>query len=259
MSAVQEYLRQAADAGLVGEATGLCFVADRYDDPFTGRKQVLVEYCDPRLPASADALEALVRALHGRGPAADAVLLRVVGDRRLPPPWRPRLTYVRHRRRSRPAPAAGGGPAVRPATSADDARVHDWLVQAFRNAYPGQDVDPHHAGVADIMASPGRRSFIAEVDGVPVGHGTVLVDERDAVTGEEFAELVDTLVDDPRHRRAATAALVAAIAEATGGRALCGHVVHPYEPQGARHAEGVLRALTSGDWSVDHCFWERPW
>ncbi|MGW7611346.1 hypothetical protein ACWGKW_29600 [Streptomyces sp. NPDC054766] len=262
MTATREYLRQAASAGLADEAAGFGFVADRCDDPFTGRRQVLVEYCDPGLPASPAALEALRTALRARGHEADAVLLRVAGDHRLPTPWRPRLTYVRHDR----SPATGAantsspvGLTVRRATRADDPRVRDWLVQAFRNAYPGQEIRSGHPGVADIMAAPGRLSFIAELHGEPIGHGTVLTSEQDSVTGEEFAELVDTLVDDAQSRRAAIAALVAAAVEATEGRPLCGHVVHPYEPEAARGADSVLRALVAGDWSVDHCFWESPW
>ncbi|MFI0960771.1 hypothetical protein ACH4S8_05060 [Streptomyces sp. NPDC021080] len=260
MTATREYLRRAASAGLAGEAAGFGFVADRCDDPFTGRRQILVEYCDPGLPASPAALDALRGALRARGLEADAVLLRVGGDLRLPAPWRPRLTYVRHDR----GPAAGAAPCpagltVRPATRADDARVSDWLVQAFRTTYPGQEVTSAHPGVADIMAAADRLSFIAELHGEPIGHGTVLTAEQDSVTGEEFTELVDTLVDDARHRRAAIAALVAAAVEATEGRPLCGHVVHPYEPGAARSADSVLRALVAGDWSVDHCFWESPW
>lgn len=262
MTAAQEYLGRAASAGLLREAGGFGFVADRCDDPFTGRRQVLVEYCDPGLPASPDALEALRRALRARGDEADAVLLRVAGDLRLPAPWRPRLTYVRHDRT--PAAPGGGAPSpagltVRPATPADDPRVRAWLVQAFRNAYPGQDVEPGHPGVTAVMDAPDRLSFIAELHGEPIGHGTVLDREQDSVTGEEFAELVDTLVDDADTRRAAIAALVAAAVRATGGRPLCGHVVHPYEPEAARGADSVLRALVAGDWSVDHCFWESPW
>ncbi|MEU6275035.1 GNAT family N-acetyltransferase [Streptomyces populi] len=262
MKAAREYLRRAASAGLAGEAAGFGFVADRCDDPFTGRRQILVEYCSPGLPASPAALDALRGALRARDHEADAVLLRVDGDLRLPAPWRPRLTYVRHDRdpaagtRGAPSPA---GLTVRPAARADDARVHDWLVQAFRNAYPGQEIASEHPGVADIMAAPDRLSFIAELHGEPIGHGTVLISEQDSVTGEEFTELVDTLVDDARHRRAAVAALVAAAVEAAGGRPLCGHVVHPYEPGAARAADNVLRALVAGDWSVDHCFWESPW
>jgi hypothetical protein len=262
VTATREYLRHAASAGLADEAGGFAFVADRCDDPFTGRRQILVEYCDPALPASPVALDAMRTALGARGHEADAVLLRVVGDLQLPAPWRPRLTYVRHDRV--PAGGADGatspaGLTVRPATHADDARVRDWLVQAFRNAYPGQEIESGHPGVAGILAAPGRLSFIAELHGEPIGHGTVLTSEQDSVTGEEFAELVDTLVDDAQSRRAAIAALVAAATEATEGRPLCGHVVHPYEPEAARGADSVLRALVAGDWSVDHCFWESPW
>jgi hypothetical protein len=259
----EEYLRHAASVGLVDEVHGLRFVSDRYDDPFSGRRQVLVEYCDPGLPASPSALTSLREALRGRGPELDAVVLRVVGDGQLPPPWRRRMTYVRHERRAAPAgdtpvrPA--GGLTVRQATGGDDDRVRGWLVQAFRNSYPGHQVDPGHPAVKGIMADPCRLSFIAEADGRPIGHGTVLTGEQDPVTGETFAELVDTLVDDPSHRRAAITALVTAIVHATEGSVLCGHVMHPKEPAEARQAEGVLRALVAGDWSVDHCFWECPW
>ncbi|ARX85264.1 hypothetical protein [Streptomyces alboflavus] len=255
-----DYLERARQAGLVAEVRGHRYVADRYDDPFTDRRQILVEYCDPGLPADAAALGALRDQLREHHATAEAVLLRVTGGAALPAPWRPRLTYICHE------PSAGTTPShtrpavsVRPATPDDDALVHDWLVQAFRNAYPGQEVDAHHSGIEAVVANPGRLSFIAQVAGVPIGHGTVLADERDEVTGEAFAELVDILIDDAEHRREATSALVDAAARATAGRRLCGHVVHPHEPGQARQADVVLQTLLSADWSVDHAFWESTW
>ncbi|KUJ69270.1 hypothetical protein ACZ90_13080 [Streptomyces albus subsp. albus] len=251
------YLARAERAGLVDEVLGYRYVADRYDDPFTARRQVLVEYCDPGLPGDAAALDGLRDRLRERYPEAESVLLRVPGSGSLPPAWRPRLTYIRHDRAAPAAgPDAGTAVRVRPAADGDDSRVHGWLVQAFRNAYPGQEVDARHAGIGEIMAAPGRLSFIAQVAGEPIGHGTVLADERDEVTGEPFAELVDILVDDAEHRRAAVAALVAAAAEATRGRRLCGHVVHPHEPAAARQAAAVLETLLRTGWSADHAFWE---
>ncbi|MGW1892197.1 hypothetical protein ACWCP6_18340 [Streptomyces sp. NPDC002004] len=256
----QEYLERARSAGLVDEVLGHRYVADQYDDPFSARRQILVEYCDPGLPGDPEALGALRDRLRERHATAESVLLRVAGGVPLPAPWRPRFTYVRHDRAADHAPeAAGRAVSVRAAGPTDDARVHGWLVQAFRNAYPGRQVDALHTGIADIMANRGRLSFIAEVAGEPVGHGTVLTDERDEVTGEAFAELVDILIDDPEHRRAATSALVAAVADATRGRRLCGHVVHPHEPAAARQADAVVRTLLRTGWSVDHAFWESTW
>ncbi|MFJ3234646.1 GNAT family N-acetyltransferase [Streptomyces sp. NPDC086787] len=256
----QEYLERARQAGLLDEVLGHRYVADQYDDPISARRQILVEYCDPGLPRDAEALGALRDRLRERHREAEAVLLRVPDGVPLPGPWRPRFTYVRHDRRTDSAPTpADPAVRVRAARTDDDALVHGWLVQAFRNAYPGREVDSLHAGIADIMANRGRSSFIAEVAGEPVGHGTVLTDERDEVTDEAFAELVDILIDDPEHRRAATSALVAAIADATRERRLCGHVVHPHEPSAARQADTVLGALLRTGWSVDHAFWESTW
>ncbi|MFE4540310.1 hypothetical protein ACFRKB_35465 [Streptomyces scopuliridis] len=263
MNTTDDYLERARRAGLMDEVRGHRYVADQYDDPFTARPQVLVEYCDPELPGDAEALGELCDRVRKRHTAAEAVLLRVPGGVPLPEPWRPRLTYIRHDRRTdATAPRPGSpGPAVgvRPATPDDDARVHAWLVRAYRNAYPGQEVDAQHDGVKAVLADPGRRSFIAHIAGAPIGHGTVLTDERDEVTGEAFAELVDILVDDAEHRREATSALVAAAVRATAGRRLCGHVVHPHEPEPARHADMVLQTLLRSGWSVDHAFWERTW
>ncbi|RYJ31808.1 hypothetical protein CU044_0175 [Streptomyces sp. L-9-10] len=263
MNTTDDYLERARLAGLVDEVRGHRYVAGAYDDPFTARPQVLVEYCDPGLPEDAEALGELCDRVRKRHTDAEAVLLRASGGVPLPEPWRPRLTYIRHDRSAnatppRPGPA-GTAVGVRPATPGDDARVHAWLVQAYRNAYPGQQVDAQHAGIKVVLANPGRRSFIAHVAGVPIGHGTVLTDERDEVTGEAFAELVDILVDDAEYRREATSALVAAAARATVGRRLCGHVVHPHEPEPARHADMVLQTLLRSDWSIDHAFWERTW
>lgn len=264
MNDTAQYLARAGEAGLVDEVLGHPYVADRYDDPITGRPQVLVEYCDPALVSETRALEALRTRLRLRHPSCGSVLLRVTGPVRLPAPWRPRLTYIEHGRgpasASDPAPGAadGDGLGVRPATPADDARVHAWLVRAFRTGYDGE-VDPDHPDIAAVMENPGRLSFIAEAGGRPVGHGTVLTGERDEVTGEPYAELVDILVDPPEHRRAATSALVAAAVAATPDLPLRGHVVHPYPPEEAARAGAVLDALVRSGWSVDHSFWECAW
>ncbi|WP_255945415.1 hypothetical protein [Streptomyces odontomachi] len=260
MTTTDSYLERAQQAGLLDETLGHRFVSDRYDDPFTGRRQVLVEYTDAGLPEDPHALGALCDRLYERHAAAQSILLRVVGDVRLPSPWLPRLTYIRHgsaENGAPPRPESAVG--VRPAVPDDDSRIRDWLVQAFRNAYPGQEIAAGHSGIEGILTSPARRSFIAHVADLPIGHGTVLFDERDEVTGEVFAELVDILVDDAAHRRAATSALVAAAVQATRGRPLRGHVVHPREKATARQADLVLHALLRGDWSVDHVFWEHTW
>jgi hypothetical protein len=265
MSAVGDYLDRAAAAGLMERVLGYRYVADRYDDPVSGLPQCLVEYCDPALLRHTAALDALRARLREQHPAAGTVLLRVADATLLPAPWAPRLTYLRHHR-STPAtqPSASATLTVRPATPADDGRVHRWLVEALRSAYPGHDVAPEHTGIEAIMADPGRLSFIAEVAGAPVGHATVLADERDEVTGEPFAELVDILVEPEAHRRAATGALVAAAATATEGRPLCGQVIHPHPsgpadgPGAERHADAVVETLLRGDWSIDHRFWTCP-
>ncbi|MGW7413850.1 hypothetical protein [Streptomyces sp. NPDC054863] len=270
MSTVEDYLGRAGVAGLLDEVRGHPYVADRYDDPISGARQVLVEYCDPRLTGDPRALNALRERLRERHPAAESVLLRLAGQASLPAPWSPRLTYLRYERSEgaeRPEGSAGVVPevpevpevTVRPATADDDERVHGWLVQAFRNAYPEQEVDPAHPAIEAIMKTLGRLSFIACAGGTPLGHGTVLTQERDEVSGEPFAELVDILVDDAAHRRAATQALVAAVARATPGLRLCGNVVHPREPGAARRSEEVLSMLLRTHWSTDHRFWESTW
>ncbi|MGW3957418.1 hypothetical protein ACWEKM_42550 [Streptomyces sp. NPDC004752] len=252
------YVERARQAGLLDEVRGHRYVADLYEDPFTGHRQILVEYCDAGLPGDARALDALRARLRERHLTAGSVLLRVPGATALLPPWRPRFTYLRHHRNAGPA-APGGRVDVRPAGPGDLDRVHRWLTTAFRNAYEGLEVDGRHPGIGDLMAAPERLSFIAQVAGEAIGHGTVLTDQRDEITGEEFAELVDILIDDKEHRREATAVLVAVIAEATRGQRLCGHVVHPHRPEAARRADAVLTSLLRAGWSVDHAFWEYVW
>ncbi|MFJ9407281.1 hypothetical protein [Streptomyces sp. NPDC101393] len=255
-----DYLERARHAGLLDEVLGARYVADLYEDPISARPQILVEYCDRELARNAEALGVLVERLGERHPGAASVLLRAPGDVRLATPWRPRFTYLRHLRPAQAPPVApASAVAVRPAAPGDEAAVHGWLVTAFRNAYPGQDVAAQHPAIRDVLAAPDRRSFIAHVAGEPLGHGTVLTDQRDEVTGEAFAELVDILIDDAAYRRAATSALVAALAHATRGRPLRGHVVHPSEPEAARGADAVVESLLRANWSIDHVFWERTW
>ncbi|WP_405773758.1 hypothetical protein [Streptomyces sp. NBC_00859] len=255
MSSVVSYLERAAEAGLAGEVCGLPYVADRYDDPFTGVHQVLVEYCAPGLVAPHGRLGALLGSVMERHPLAGRVLLRVAGAGVLPAPWQRRTTYIEYGGGDR-QPSAGAV-TVRPARAADDPLVHRWLVCAFRNSYPGQVIDPQHAGITSLLSAPGRRSFIAEVAGVPVGHGTVLLGESDEITGEPFAELVDILIDPPEHRRAATGALVSAAAAAGGDLPLRGHVVHPRDGAGGARAGQVLGGLLHAGWHIAHGFWDR--
>ncbi|MEU6608665.1 GNAT family N-acetyltransferase [Streptomyces shenzhenensis] len=254
------YLERARQAGLLDEVRGHRYVADLYEDPFTGRRQILVEYCDAGLPGDAAGLGALCARLRERHATAESVLLRIPGGAPLPAPWRPRFTYLRHHHRSSAGPAASvGAVGVRPAGPGDRDRIHQWLTMAFRNTYEGREVDERHPAIRDLMAAPDRLSFIAHAAGKPIGHGTVLTDQRDEITGEEFAELVDILIDDEEHRREAISALVAVIAEVTRGRRLCGHVVHPHQPAQARRADAVLKSLLRTDWTVDHAFWENAW
>jgi hypothetical protein len=115
-----------------------------------------------------------------------------------------------------------------------DGRVASWISRALRDGAADLSRTAVESAVElsteEIMRAPGRRTYLAWADGAdePIGHGTVLADETDEVSGTPIADLVDILVDDAGHRGAATEGLVRMIAAdaAAEGLPLIGNVIH---------------------------------
>lgn len=258
-----EYLRTARDAGVLGHLDGRPFVAGLDYDEAGGERQCVVEYCHPQLLC--DGAERLAAVVSAQFPTAEVLVLRTPGDIRMPPPWLAHLTYVRFVGASPvPPDATVATVTVSPADRRHDGPILGWLVRAFE----GYGDDQHHSGGPDeilaaarrVLDAPDRRSYVAVVDGVVVGHVTLLCDAYDDVAVGCHVELLDVLVDaEPPLRGAALGVLTAAaVAHANRlGLPMLGHVVHPTaEPDRAR-GEDVVRTLLERGWIVDHRYWRR--
>ncbi|MEU3648032.1 hypothetical protein AB0E59_31940 [Lentzea sp. NPDC034063] len=252
---VSGYLAWARESGLLGDFRGLSYVADSYTDPLTGRRQVLVEHSEQALTEDADLLAAFTSELARRHPGATAALLRLAPEVVLPEPWRRQITYIRLDVDAHPA----GALDVTRADAGHDGLIRDWLVTAFEAACreTGQPVADALAVAENLLSQPDRVSLLVWNGDVPAGHVTLLCEARDEVTGEDFVELVDSLVESVVDVRQATTALSRAAADhATAlGLPLYGNVVHDVS---TGKADRVLASLARLGWRPSHRFWHAP-
>lgn len=228
----EQYLSEADEAGCLFELDGLPYTAGLATDPVSGEQQCLVEFAAQELLRDPGPL---LRTLTGRFPAVRRVLMRTVGEQSLGPLFAPMFTYLRY---DGPAAEDPPGPeglkVTRSESDVHDGQVASWISRALRDGATDLGraaVEPAvEQSTQDIMRAPGRRTYLAWANGSeePIGHGTVLTEERDDVSGTSFADLVDILVDDAECRGAATKALVRVIAAdaAAEGRPLIGNVIH---------------------------------
>ncbi|MEV0266910.1 GNAT family N-acetyltransferase [Streptomyces sp. NPDC050617] len=251
------YLADADACGLLHRHEGLPYVAGRGADPATGELQYYVEYCDPALLA-VGALEWLTARVRSEHSGTDLIVVRVQGEAELPAPWHRHQTYVR---RTGPPPAVSGdGVTVVPAGPEHLGVLLGWIYEALVRAADerGRSGDPAVVRriAEEVLDTPGRLSYVALDDGRPVGHLTLRRRRRDEVTGEEYAELYDVLVEPAELRKAASTALLAtAIGRLDPGEPLLGQVHHPDEILAPGQGERVLRGLLASGWAVDHSFW----
>ncbi|MFK8912442.1 hypothetical protein, partial [Streptomyces sp. YS-3] len=261
--ATPAYLAWAHAQEMRAEIGPHTYVAGAQTDPVTRERRCLVEYAAPELLTSPAALAELERRLAAAHPDADALLLRAPGDTVLPAPWRPSVSYVRHSGAVPRAAERSAGLAVVPAGPEHDPLITQWLVRAIADGYGPASGDARRTGLVDAAATevrdaPDRVSFLLTRDGRPIGHASVLTEAQDEVTGAEFVDLFDLLVDDADAVRPGTAALVAACAAlaAERGRPLFGNVVH--DSTGPDSGARVVASLQGRGWHLDHRFWRRP-
>ena len=145
---------------------------------------------------------------------------------------------------------------------ADREKVASWLVQAFEDAVEMRsEKGPEGAAEAQsdsILDDADSRTFLAAHDGAEIGHATLLYDQEDDLTGVDFIELLDVLVERQHPRRhAAEAALVRLAWEQAkaAGKPLVGHVVVRDK---SCHCSGVeqviLDRLRTRGWVYTHKF-----
>lgn len=259
----ESYLELARNAGALVEAAAGRYVLGAYPDPVTGEIRGLVEYCDEKVYHDLQAVDAMLAAVAGACPAAVDVLVRAPSTIILPAPWQVYLTYVRF---------AGTPDQLDPddvwiceAEQLHQDIVAGWLARAISaGCEEHQESVDVGAGPLDaarrILTTPGRRSYVAAIDGRIVGHATLLCEAHDDPTGRHFVELVDVLVEGVDDSRRVMAALVAECARHAAAlqRPLIGHVVHPLGKAEAGKGERILAGLRRQGWSVDHVFWRRP-
>ncbi|MEV6540881.1 hypothetical protein [Streptomyces sp. NPDC051665] len=253
-----EYWSEAEEAGAARLHRGLRFVAGTFTDPLTEDRGVLVEYAEPRALADPETLSSLVLdvAADGDVPRGQAQL-RAPAAAVLPPPWRPALTYVRLVR-ALPEVALDDGTVIVPAGPEHRAAVTEWLERAVRQGAHDAGLAPGGEAVreaaAETLADAGLRCLVAVRDGIALGHAAVRTGAVDAVTGEDFVELWDVLVEPAAPgagsvRNALTGAAAGLARHA--GLPLIGHVVHGRDGHGAR----VLAGLHDHGWQSDHVYW----
>ncbi|PKV83497.1 hypothetical protein [Streptomyces sp. TLI_146] len=255
------YLDWAHEQRIRAEIANHVYVAGAQTDPVTQELSCLVEYAAPELLAAPSALAELEQRLAAVHPGATALLLRAPGDTPLPAPWRPSVSYVRYTGAVPRAPRPSDGLAVTPAGPEHDTLILDWLARAITDGYGPENIPAAElidAAAANVLDAPDRVSFLLTRDGRPVGHASVLTEAHDEVTGTEFIDLFDLLVEESDVVRPGTAALVAACAAFAAERELplFGNVVH--DGTGPDSGARVVASLLERGWSLDHRFWRRP-
>jgi hypothetical protein len=156
-----------------------------------------------------------------------------------------------------------GDIAVRPADPVQDRdKVSFWLVQAFEDALEMRsEKGPEGAAEAQsdaVLDDRQSRSFLAAHGGVDIGHVTLLDDQLDDLTGIEYTELLDVLVERKHPRRhAAEAALVQHAWQCAkdAGKPLLGHiVVRDKTCHCAGVEQTILDRLRTRGWKYSHKF-----
>ncbi|MFC0039934.1 hypothetical protein [Actinomadura rayongensis] len=232
-------------------------VAGEFHDPLSGRECCLIETVPDALVGTSAAHGLLTEFARTSFPGAERVLVRL-GDRAAEiPGFRDHLYYVRLDAPPADAAERPADPRVRPAAERDRPKVAGWLDRAFRDAMTAVADDPAPeataAQAAAVAGHPDARSFVAECAGTDIGHITLITGQFDALTGRDYIELLDMLVE-PDHpaRSAAERRLVATAGAfaAAAGLPLIGHVVCGAPP--ARTGPAVLAALERRGWVFDH-------
>lgn len=265
-TACRGYLAAADDAGLLQHLHGHPFVAGERHDPLLEERQLLIEFCATELLTVPHRFaEVLELASHG-APSADAIMVRAPESVRLPGPWRRHTTYVQSSGPLRATPSPAQGLTVRRAEPGqDDADVARWLAQAFvdGSADHGVTADGGVAGdlAREFLDAPDRVSYVACLDGRVIGHATLLCAADDPVTGRQYVDLVDVLVEaEDAVRRQATGMLTEAASVHAHGLELplLGSVIHPASPSGPGDGDRIVTSLVARGWAIDHVFWHLP-
>lgn len=261
MDVIEGYLRTARAADLVYSLHGKSYVAGLYCDPVSGENECLAEYCDADLLSVSEWSCDLGYRLVAQFSDAERVIVRSRSAASLSSPWRRMATYLSYRGGSLEGTRTDAAISISVAGPEHDAIIGEWLARALRDGYASQKrVAPDsrvRAIAGEILSAPDRRSYVALTHGTAVGHLTLLTDATDELTGAEFYDVIDLLVEPGQHARPAGAALVSAAAAdaAVRHRPLVGNVTHPDESLDPDMGQSVLDALLAKGWHVDYVDW----
>ncbi|MFC0039937.1 hypothetical protein [Actinomadura rayongensis] len=177
---------------------GHVVVAGEYVEPMQRIPSCLVDYVSPELAAAPDAADVLVAWAKEAFPAAKMLLVRLTDEDASLLGFEDYLFYMMLTKP--PTPHADETPIdVRPARPEDLEFVGSFLVEAFDDGLemrllPAEE-DAGTKQARTVLKDPDARSFVASCDGENIGHATLLVNQADQVTGQEFVELLDFLVE----------------------------------------------------------------
>ncbi|MDX3230405.1 M16 family metallopeptidase [Streptomyces sp. ME19-01-6] len=256
----------ACRAGVLRKHADLAYVADGRLEPVRREPQYLVTYCDPALAADGSWWSALPHIASAGHPAARTVGARVPAGVELPPPWHRHTPYVRY---VRGTGAAACGRGVLHGRRDPGGRRTRHRCRPLARAGPGGC--GHGPGGYGHQRVPSRRRrptarhtwpprLRGPDEGLAVGHATLLCQERDEVTGRDFVELFDVLVEAGDAVRGEAVGMPAAASAQHAhdvGPPLIGHVVHTAGSTPTDREEHVVASPTARGWGVDHVFWCR--
>lgn len=238
------YLEEASQRGLALTINGSTVVAGPSSDPASLSPAVLIEYADPRIWESPVLVGELVDAVTRRVPEASAVLARTPASVDLDG-WIPLVTYLRW---VEPVNTGGAADDLTVTRVDGDPAVARWLSCALRAATPDLAEASIAAQVTTVVDDPRLVPLGVRHLGRLVGLASLIVTERDPVTGLEFIDLLDIWVDDPDRRRPITSALLDEVARRAGNlsKPVVGNVSHRRDD--LAQAESVLAALIARGW-----------
>lgn len=225
-----------------------------WHDPLANRPTCLIVDSQPPFDGAA----ALAHA-RDQYPEAEVVLVRLGGIAdSLDGEFTDYIWYLTKARAVAAVGTQGAPVSVRRAASADREFVVSRLTDAFlaamrvRDEHPPQPVRAReHA--ESIVDDPDTVIYLAEHEGTPFGHATLLDEQYDDLDDNPFVDLLDVLIDrDHPHKTAGEALLVEAAASyaATRQLPLVGNiVVHENEPA---FAPELYRKLHSNGWDFNH-------